>query len=157
MLYRELPARFSHKRARPLGESSPGSALENTPNQEVEFAGVLGIDHLHVVSAVGADFHFVQVRGSHRRGPVVGFQHRVTVIHVAQAKHTQLRRAVCSAHGPGERSVVNLNVEFGHAVHLEDAGGWPRAEKGEIVLPAIQARTGRHRKTAGPPQSRNSR
>ena len=40
--------------------------------------------------------------------------------------------------GPGEGAVVNLDVQFGHSVGLENSSGWPGAEKSEIVLPGIQ-------------------
>ena len=91
MLYRGLPAQFPHERAGALGQISPGPALEDSPDQEIELAGIRGIEDLDVVRAIGGQLNFIDVRRPDRRGTIVGLEDGVAIIHVAQPEHTELR------------------------------------------------------------------
>ena len=76
---------------------------------------------MDVVGAVGADFDPAEIRGPHRGGAVIGFQHQGAVINVAEAEHPQFASAMCGVHRPRICAVVSVNIQFVHSLDLEDA------------------------------------
>ena len=128
-----LPASFGNKGSRTLCENSPTPVLNRAPDEEIELAVILRVEHVDVVRAVGADSDVVVIGGAEWRCTTVGFEHRATFVYIPKAEKAELADSAAAINGRCVGAVEEIDVEFAHGVGLIDAASRTRSEKSKVA------------------------
>lgn len=134
----EFMSSFDSDCARPMSKHSPITDLRGAPEQEIGL-GFTRTDGGEVVSPERGEANVAVIGGASGQRAIVNLQNG-TAIMIFDSEEAKLTGSAFGRELPGERGIVNVDIQLVYAAKLVNAFDRTSGKKGKVVGPVVRSK-----------------